>query len=232
MQSCGRVHDKIFGYLGLTNSRIEIDYSLSILDLFTATLGDYLLSAGLITEDLTPIRRKIDVCRIVGSVINAKGLIAPLRAFDLDPNDPVVDVLFYEVIKYFAPGYEDCLHDHAVVEWLHGQSDFHRRFRDTAGGADEPIELRQIGSILIKRFKLAYHEGLDNRPILKALNVRRKALAEQDAVLTNAENGESKKHSEWAAHARAISDQMWRRYQESGEDIDGDLDDESWILVA
>jgi hypothetical protein len=51
-------------------------------------------------------------------------------------------------------------------------------------------------------------------------------LAHEDAVLTYAESGETKTQSEWATHARAISNQMWQRFQESGEDAEGELEDE------
>jgi hypothetical protein len=57
-------------------------------------------------------------------------------------------------------------------------------------------------------------------------------LAHEDAVLTYAESGETKTQSEWATHARAISNQMWQRFQESGEDAEGELKDESWTLVG
>jgi hypothetical protein len=30
-QCCGRPHDKVFGYLGLTNSRIQVDYYLVLI---------------------------------------------------------------------------------------------------------------------------------------------------------------------------------------------------------
>lgn len=57
MQRCGRPHDKVFGYLGLTNSRVRVNYFLSIIGLFLDSLADYLMSAGFMTEDLMPLRR-------------------------------------------------------------------------------------------------------------------------------------------------------------------------------
>jgi hypothetical protein len=83
MQRCGRPHDKVFGYLGLTNSRIQVDYSLSILELFVTTLADYLLSTGLITEQLKP---KQFIRQLGGAA--ASDLLAPFLAFELDPFDP------------------------------------------------------------------------------------------------------------------------------------------------
>lgn len=57
----------------------------------------------------------------------------------------------------------------------------------------------------------------------KKLSIRQKELSREDAVFAAAESGESKRYSEWAVHARAISEQMWQIFQASGEDADGDL---------
>lgn len=232
-QRCGRPHDKVFGYLGLTNSRIHVDYSISILDLFVATLADYMLSVGFITEDLTPIRRRTEMMRIDQAIINANDLTAPILAFDLDLNEPVVNLLFYEVVKFFAPGFEECLCSGAIGSWwttrqLKGREEGFHNFIN----GDHKFELRYIGCLCIKVVKLIASElnaGLAN---YKEITARQKALAQEDAVLTASESGESRKYSEWVAHARAISDQMWRRFQESGEDADGDIEDESWTLIA
>jgi hypothetical protein len=50
--------------------------------------------------------------------------------------------------------------------------------------------------------------------------------------MTDSQSGESRKYSEWVAHAKAISEQIWLRFQESGEDAEGDMDEESWTLIA
>ena len=58
LQACSRHHDKVFGILGIASSPIRVDYSTSIMELFMASLADYFLSPGFVTEELTPIRRR------------------------------------------------------------------------------------------------------------------------------------------------------------------------------
>ena len=95
---------------------------VSILDLFTAILTDYLLSVGLITEDLTPIRRRTEVMRTGWALGNANNLIAPLSASSLDLYDPVVNSMFYEVLKFFAPGFEENLLATTLSNWWYSCS--------------------------------------------------------------------------------------------------------------
>jgi hypothetical protein len=228
MQHCCRPHDKVFGYLGLTNSRIQVDYSMSILDLFVATLADYLLSAGLITEHL---KRKHVFRHLTAAA--ASNLTAPFLAFDLDASDPVVCLLFHEVAEFFAPGFGKALSDHAMTNWWIFNS-FKERCPnlDAFDFDDFESEYRYIGSLCVKTVKLVANRVMAFLAFRKAIAERQKALAQNDAVMTDSKSGESKKYSEWTAHARAISEQMWRRFQESGEDAEGDMDDEAWTLIA
>jgi hypothetical protein len=233
MQRCGRLHDRVFGYLGLTNSRIQVDYSMPILDLFVATLADYLLSVGFITEDLTPIRRRLELMRTLSPITSANDLVAPVLAFGLDLYDPVVYLLLHEVVKFFAPGSEAGICSALMGAW-HVLQLCKNREEDFQAflNADRKFELRYIGSVCIKVVKLAVNEMIACRARLNSIAARQKALAQEDAVLTTSEGTESRKYSDWVAHARMISDQMWRRFQESGEDVDGDMEDESWTLIG
>jgi hypothetical protein len=231
---CGRPHDKVFGLLGLTNSRIPVDYSMSILDLFVATLADYLMSAGFITEDLTSIWKRTRNIRPNG-IVYCDGLVSPILAFDLDPFDPVVNLLFYEVAKFFAPGYiGESLTNNAML-WLWGTSHRRQNMRsiwDTSSDDGHEWTYKTIGSFCFKFVKLITTEMNRWLAFQKDIAVRQKALAEDDAVMVDGKVGESKKYSEWVTYARAISEQMWRRFQESGEDTEGDMDDEAWTLIA
>jgi hypothetical protein len=230
-QCCGRQHDKVFGYLGLTNSRIKVDYSLSILDLFVATFADYMLSAGFITEDLT--RRRTEMMRITHTVVSANDLTAPLLAFELEMNDPLVNLLFHTVVKFFAPGFEETFCACAASAWwvslqcIEREEEFYDFIK-----AEHKFELKYIGSVCIKVVKLMASALNASTAYYKEVAARQKRLAAEDAVLTASESGESLKYSEWVARANSISDQMWRRFQESGEDADGDMEDESWTLIA
>lgn len=99
LQDCSRLHDKVFGYLGLTNSRIQVDHSLSVLDLFVGTLADHFLSGGFITQELTR-KQFLQTSMPVGT---ANSFVTPVLAFGLDFYDPVVDLLFHEVANFFVP---------------------------------------------------------------------------------------------------------------------------------
>lgn len=232
-QQCGRLHDRVFGYIGLTSSRIPVDYSLPILDLFVATLGDYLLSAGLITEDHRPVRKRIQLVRGRSALAEASDLIAPVLAFDLDLYDPLVHVLFCQVAQYFAPGFEDSLFSAAMGGWWVRNHPFIQDFDWVKFFEKEfKFEFMYIGSACIKAVKTIANESSAMSAKYKELVARKKRLAYEDAVLVDAGSGRSMRHSEWIRHADSISEMMWLRYQESGEDADGDLDDESWTMIA
>jgi hypothetical protein len=154
IQGCARPQDKVFGYLGLTNSHIHVDYSVSVVDLFITTLADYFMSAGLIGDDLTPIRRRAENLRTCYAIVDGSRLIATLSAFNLDLYDPVVNLLFYEVLKFFVPGFEERIRSSTMTHWW---------FARYAGPAErdliEPVpggskvELIKIGSFCIRVIK-------------------------------------------------------------------------------
>jgi hypothetical protein len=228
MQRCGRPHDKVFGYLGLTNSRIQVDYSLSIHELFVTTLADYLLSTGLITEQLKPKQ----FTRQLGGAA-ASDLLAPFLAFELDPFDPIVCLLLHKVAEFFAPGYGKSLADYVMMNWfVFHHFRVHLPNPDTINFDDLEIDYKLIGSLSVKAVKFIAGSLIKPQALRKDTAARQKALAQEDAMMTASESGKSKKYSEWAAYARAISEQLWRRFQESGEDVEGDMDDEAWTLIA
>lgn len=223
----------MFGYLGLTNSRIQVDYSLPILDLFVAALADYLLSAGFITEDLRPYKKRYELIRTQATRINCNDMVAPLLAFDLDPSDPVVNLLLAEVVKFFALGIEEGIVSSIVTTWWFIQrSGIHMQDFQTFIDEEHKFEFKYIGSVCVRIIKFVASEGSTWYAWQKKMAARNKLLAEEDAELQAGEGGESKKYSEWVAHARRISEQMWQRFQESGEE-EGDLEDnEAWTLIA
>ncbi|KAL5116173.1 hypothetical protein ACEQ8H_005950 [Pleosporales sp. CAS-2024a] len=198
-QRCGRRHDRVYGYLGLTNSRIQVDYSMPILDLFVATLSDYLLSAAHV------------------AITQANDLVAPLIAFDLDLYDPVVNVLFYEVAKFFAPGFEQGLWGTAMGTWWSlrnshaSDPNFHAFLEE-----EFKFEFLYIGSACIKFAKLMASEMRACTAKTKEVSAEKKLLEGKDALLIDKDSG-----------------RVQKRYQESGLDADGDLgDDESWTMIA
>jgi hypothetical protein len=233
MQRCCRPHDKVFGYLGLTNSRIPVDYSVSVLDLCVACLADYFLSAGLMTENL---RQNRNVAKRQIPKLTAVGMVATFLAFDLDLFDPVVNLLFYEVAKFFAPGFEEYLYSMAMTSWTLVRNDVYDKkcIRIIEAAVySERSTLITVGSFCFQAVKLLAQEFGPHLAKYKEISARQKALAQEDAVMTTGEDGESRKYSEWVAHAKAITEQMWQRFQESGEDAEGDLDDdEAWTLIA
>jgi hypothetical protein len=211
-----------------------VDYNMSILDLFVATLADYMLSAGFITEDLSAFRRRKEMITKGNIIMKGNDLIAPVLAFDLDFDDPVVYLLFHSVIQFFAPGVEEGVCAIAAGSWgaLQRWSGREEEFQDWLENGDHKFELRYIGSVCVKAVKLIASEMSAVRTYFKEIVAQQKELREGDAMLTASGSGQAKKYSEWVSHARNMSEQMWGRFQESGEDADGDMEDESWTLIA
>jgi hypothetical protein len=207
---------------------------MSILDLFVATLADYMLSAGFITEDLSALRRRKEMITKCNIVMKGNDLIAPVLAFDLNFDDPVVYLLFHSVVQFFAPGVEEGICGIAIGSWgaLQRWSGREEEFQDWLENGDHKFELRYIGSVCVKVVKVIASEMSAGRTYYKGVVAQQKALREEDAVMTASVGGQTKRYSEWVAHARNISAQMWGRFQESGEDADGDMGDEPWTLIA
>lgn len=228
-QRCGRPHDKVFAYLGLTNSRIQIDYSTPILDLFVATLADCLLSAGFITGHVTRLR----VFRGLFGLRN-NHLVAPLLAFGLSPCEPVVQLLIREVTKFFAPGFGGGYAKFAtLIWWVLDYVQVRIQDIEILFNREHEFELEYIGSTCAKFFKSMASGTRAGLAMQKEIAERLKALEKEDAVMSApGESGESKTYSQWAAHARTISEQIWQRFIESGEDAEGEMDHESWTLIA
>lgn len=201
---------------------------MSIIDLFIAALADYLLSAGFITQDLKSKQFR----QTYTPVARASFCITPLVAFELDLYDPIINLLYSETVKFFVPGYEENFTLCAMATWWCKRED---RFSDSELAAfvrdnDAKFELRWIGNFCIKFVKFVASEHRAFKAFYKEFTAKQKVIIQEDAVLSV--GGITMKCSEWAAHAKAISSQMWERFQESGEDIEGDLEDESWTLIA
>lgn len=233
LQRCGTPHDMVFGYLGLTNSHIQIDYSMPILDLFVATLANWFLSAGFIRQDLTGFRG----FRIASRFIAENNVTAPLQAFRLDPCEPLVQLLFNEVTKFFLPDFAEGVTHVATMEWF-----FLHRYRGSTH-LDEKVfdgerksKLNHIITRCIKFVKFMRNEVRVTSAKEEGIVALQVALEEKDAVMSaTGESDRPKTYSEWAAHARAISEQIWQRFVEAGaegEGGEGDMNDESSILAT
>lgn len=232
LQLCSDLHDKVFGYIGLTNSRMRVDYAMPILDLFVATLADYFLSVGLITEDLTPYRKRMQFIRTSMTITSGNNLIVPFLAFNFDPFDPLVYLVFNEVAKFFSPGYQEGLMVTALTTWWCLKRSSYQQGIEELANADHKFELKYIGSVCVKFIKLMANEHSEYTKLHKTTVEQHKRLSAKDDILITSASCESRKYSAWAAHVRSISEQMWQRFQQSGEDDEGELDDESWALIA
>jgi hypothetical protein len=168
LQACSRHHDKVFGILGIASSRIRVDYSTSIMELFMATLADYFLSLGFVTEDLTPIRRRNE---LFSKLPRENNLHAPSLAFGLDPLDPVVYLVTREIAEFFAPGRGDILSETiAQLCWYR----FHQsreEYYDQIVGDEPKFEVRYIASAWVRVVKLLGNELRDCLARIKAIRV-------------------------------------------------------------
>jgi hypothetical protein len=154
-------------------------------------------------------------------------------AFNLDPLDPVPNLLLREVSEFFVPGFGDIVRSSAMYAWWerHTTEEFEQE-RNACFDDEYKYGLLHIGLVCFKMVKFIGRTLKIWRAILDETIERQKRLAQEDVVMTDAGSGESKTYSEWVAHARRLSEQMWQRFQESGQDGEGDLDDEPWALIA
>ena len=231
LQACSRPHDKVFGILGIASSRIRVDYSTSIMELFMATLADYFLSLGFVTEDLTPIRRRKE---LISKLPRENNLNAPFLAFGLDPLDPVVYLVTREIAEFFVPGRGDILSETAAHAcWVR----FHRtpeEYHNQIVGDEPKFEVRYIASACVRVVKLLGNELRDCSARVKATRAHQQSLGCENAEIMAPDQGggQTRKYSEWVSTARALSQTMWGRFQQSGEDVEGEMDDEAWTLIG
>jgi hypothetical protein len=142
-------------------------------------------------------------------------------------------LLLHEVAEFFAPGYGKILADYAMMNWfVFHHFRVHLPNPDTINFDDLEVDYKLIGSLCVKAVKFIAGSLIELQALRKDTAARQKVLTQEDAMMTASGSGESKKYSEWATHARAISEQLWRRFQQSGEDVEGDMEDEAWTLIA
>lgn len=219
----------------MANSRIKVDYSTSIMELYMATLADYFLSLGFLTDDKTAIRDRLEMTKTFYTVKDDMCLVAPLVAFGLDAFHPVVYLVTHEIANFFAPGWGKELCQSANQTWW-----FHRRSGDDTTKLFEQVvgqnprwEVKYIASVCLRTVKLVNSELRSYLRQEKAASSYQQRLRQDNSEIEAPEDcGKPKRYSEWVSTARTISDTMWKRFQNSGEDVEGDMDDESWTLVG
>jgi hypothetical protein len=232
-QSCSNFHDKVFGLLGIAESRIRPDYSMTELDLFIATLADFFLSLGFIATETSHgywrrAWRMILDC--IKHDIGASEWLAPMTIFNLDPFHPVIFLVTNEVGRYFAPGSERMLHGmmlqnwHTLIEnkpadyWIH----------DLGSWGSRTEELGFRGAV-----SSAMEKSSATQAALTASWKRLEALCQEDAEMeAPGRIRQTRTYKQWVAYTAAICDDIWSRYQQSGQDTSGLDDDEDWTLVA
>lgn len=206
---------------------------MTVLDLFTATLADFFLSLGFIaTETRAGYWRRVLqlILDCVRQGITGSEWIAPMTIFNLDPFHPVVSLITIEVGKYFAPGQEKFLQCmllgdwHALIEnkpperWIHEIGSWSSRTQELGFRA---------------AFKSDMEKKAATRGALTAGFKRLEGLCEEDAEMqAPGKVGQTKTYKQWVEYTRVICDDIWGRYQQSGEDTSGLGDDEDWTLVA
>jgi hypothetical protein len=117
------------------------------------------------------------------AIANANNLIAPLLAFDLDPFDPIVYLLFHEVAKFFAPGFEKALSDAAICTWwLMQRRGIQEKDWESFVNADHKFDFRYIGSVCVKFVKFVASECSAYGKRNKEIAARQKALADTVVV--------------------------------------------------
>ncbi|KAM3414271.1 hypothetical protein BST61_g10925 [Cercospora zeina] len=235
-QDCSRPHDKIFGILGIANSRIRVDYSLSIMELFMMTMADYSLSLGFLTDNWKVLRRRFEFAAAHYSIKQELNLIAPFLAFELDPFHPVVYLVIHEIAEYFAPGWGEVLCREALSTWWwcwRPGPNMTTRMAEFLETTDPKFEFKYIANVCLSGVKLLGSEVRSLNEKDKVARADQKLYKEQNAEMPAPEqSGESKRYSEWIALAKDISRTIWERFQESGEDVGGDMDDEAWTMIG
>ena len=214
LQQCSRPHDKVFGLLGFTNSRISVDYTTSIMEMFMSILADYLLAL----KFLTAKRGRFEMFPILISIQEEASFFAPFLAFGLNPFDPVVHLVSREILGFFAPGWVEQILDKVHIGWWTTYRNSPEKIREQATFWLGELESRSFFSILFHSVKLVWKTHSAWVAQKKESKKHQKVLAEKNSVMTAPyEGGEEKTHDEWVATARKISEAIWEQYQQSGE---------------
>ncbi|KAI5359898.1 hypothetical protein Slin14017_G094590 [Septoria linicola] len=194
-QECTRSCDKIFGILGLAKSRIEVDYTISVIDLFMATLADYSLSLGFLTDDWKGLRKRMGLTKMTLNIKEEMNLIAPFMAFELDPFDPVVYLIIHEIAGFF---YHCCTGDNIATKTV-----------DMITGSEPKLEFKYIAGIFVTGVKLLGSELSSYQAQDKAIRADQVSLKKDNAEMTAPTyDGDTKTHQQWVSLAWTIPQRM------------------------
>lgn len=163
-------------------------------------------------------------------------LIAPFMAFELDPFNPVVYLVIHEIAEFFVPGWgKELCREATQTWWYHCRPgpNMATKIVDMITGSEPKIEFKYIAAICVAGVKLLGSELSSYQAQDKATRTDQVSLKRGNAEMTApTQDGETKTHQQWVSLARSISQNMWERYQDSGEDVDGDINDESWTMIG
>ncbi|USW58438.1 hypothetical protein Slin15195_G117570 [Septoria linicola] len=208
-QECTRSYDKIFGILGLAKGRIEVDYTISVIDLFMATLADYSLSLGFLTDDWKGLRKRMGLMKMTLNIKEEMNLIAPFMAFELDPFDPVVYLIIHEIAGFFVPGWGKELCREATQTWWYHccpGDNIATKTVDMITGSEPKLEFKYIAGIFVTGVKLLGSELSSYQAQDKAIRADQVSLKKDNAEMTAPTyDGDTKTHQQWVSLAWTIS---------------------------
>jgi hypothetical protein len=195
------------------------------MEIWMTILADYLLSLGFLTAK----RGTIELARVGATMGEEVCLLAP---FGLDPFDPVVYLVSREIIQFFALDRLEGLFDMVSMNWWTTWRNS-SRLREFWTPIMDGSETKSFISTFIRGAKLIRNNYSTWRAQKTKTEDYQKLLARENGEMTApCEGGETRTYSEWIAVAREISEHMWERFLQSGEDTEGDLDDDAWTLVG
>lgn len=169
VQNCSQVRDSVFGLLGISDSCIRPEYTMSITELYARTLYNCLVSLWVKRpRELPDPNQKLsyfETLQSLGSDYSKLRSIGEtlIHAFKLDRFQGIVFLVSYEVCKRFLPGLQLLAHHALASSWLMDTSYLKLEFEAADKGLmkqkwydSENQALRRIDRELLRRL----NEGL------------------------------------------------------------------------
>ncbi|PPJ54357.1 hypothetical protein CBER1_07119 [Cercospora berteroae] len=232
INNCSVIHDNVYALLGISICIVQPDCSLPLLDLYVSTLYQILLSLWSMKPAAVSSASKgsYDVLRGLGldpMTLRKCGRVL-FYAFQIQPFDELIFLATFLVVRRFASegGSSQAAMESLAAGWVY-DSQYVREGRESRGILKKPWYLSENQAL--KRINKGITKRVDSAmAILRDVGQSDKAMT-ATAWSGSANDGRTKRVSEWVRWMGGICAQLWDRWtqnereQTMAEQIDPDL---------